>query len=115
MRVDLVSPPFSGHLHPLLGIGRRLARDGIGVRVISTESARARIIAADLESHVMLAGEDDAVQAIAEPPEGVGSNPFRLNAQFRATLALLGRMRDEMTALYRGAARPDLAIVDFTL
>jgi UDP:flavonoid glycosyltransferase YjiC (YdhE family) len=115
MRVDLVSPPFSGHLHPLLGIGRRLARDGIQVRVISTESARARIIAADLESHVMLAGEDDAVQAIAEPPEGVGSNPFRLNAQFRATLALLGRMRDEMTALYRGAVRPDLAIVDFTL
>lgn len=115
MRVDLISPPFSGHLHPLLGIGRRLVRDGVQVRVISTASARARIIAAGLEPQVMLAGEDDAVQAIAEPPEGVGSNPFRLNAQFRATLALLGRMREEMTALYRGVPRPDLAIVDFTL
>jgi UDP:flavonoid glycosyltransferase YjiC (YdhE family) len=115
MRVDLISPPFSGHLHPLLGIGRRLARDRVQVRVISTGSARARIIASGLEPHVMLAGADDAVQAIAEPPEGVGSNPFRLNAQFRATLALLGRMRDEMTALYRTGPRPDLAIVDFTL
>ena len=114
MRVDLITPPFSGHLHPLLGIGRRLARDDIQVRVISTESARARVIASGLEPFVILAGADDAVQAIAEPPDAVRSNPFRLNAQFRATLALLGRMREEVAALYR-VSPPQLAIVDFTL
>jgi UDP:flavonoid glycosyltransferase YjiC (YdhE family) len=114
MRVDLITPPFSGHLHPLLGIGRRLARDKIQVRVISTQSAVARIIASGLGPRVMLAGADDAVQAIAEPPDAVRSNPFRLNAQFRATLALLGQMREELAALYR-VDPPQLAIVDFTL
>jgi UDP:flavonoid glycosyltransferase YjiC (YdhE family) len=112
--VDLIAPPFSGHLHPLLGIGRRLACDGLRVRVISTESAQARIIASGLEPLCVLAGADDAVHAIAEPPEAVRSNPFRLNAQFRANLALLGRFQEELRAHYRQHA-PHLAIVDFTL
>jgi UDP:flavonoid glycosyltransferase YjiC (YdhE family) len=112
--VDLIAPPFSGHLHPLLGIGRRLARDDIRVRVISTESAQDRIIASELEPLCVLAGADDAVHAIAEPPDAVRSNPFRLNAQFRANLALLGRFQEELRGHYRHAA-PDLAIVDFTL
>jgi UDP:flavonoid glycosyltransferase YjiC (YdhE family) len=113
-RVDLIAPPFSGHLHPLLGMGRRLARDHMLVRVISTGSAQTRIAASGLESHCVLAGADDAVHAIAEPPDAVRSNPFRLNAQFRANLALLGRFQEELRALYRQHP-PDLAIVDFTL
>lgn len=113
--VDLITPPFSGHLHPLLGIGRRLAEDGrLRVRVISTESAAARTRASGLEPHVLLAGRDAEVQAIAEPPEAVGSHPLRLDAQFRANLALLGQFRDELRALY-AERPPDLAIVDFTL
>jgi UDP:flavonoid glycosyltransferase YjiC (YdhE family) len=113
-RVDLIAPPFSGHLHPILGIGRRLARDGLQVRVISTESAAARIRDTGLQPHSLLAGKDDAVHAIAEPPRAVRGNPLRLNAQLRANLALLGQFQEELRALYRTTA-PDLAIVDFTL
>jgi UDP:flavonoid glycosyltransferase YjiC (YdhE family) len=113
-RVDLIAPPFSGHLHPILGIGRRLARDGLQVRVISTESAAARIRDTGLEPHCLLAGKDDAIHAIAEPPRAVRGNPLRLNAQLRANLALLGQFQRELRAFYRIAA-PDLAIVDFTL
>jgi UDP:flavonoid glycosyltransferase YjiC (YdhE family) len=113
-RVDLIAPPFSGHLHPILGIGRRLARDGLDVRVISTESAAARIRDTGLQPHSLLAGKDDAIHAIAEPPRAVQSNPVRLNAQLRANLALLGQFQRELRALYRTTA-PDLAIVDFTL
>jgi UDP:flavonoid glycosyltransferase YjiC (YdhE family) len=113
-RVDLIGPPFSGHLHPLLGIGRALVRDGVRVRVISTEAARARIIASGLEPLCVLAGADDAIHAIAEPPDAVRSNPLRLNAQFRANLELLGRFQQELRGHYRQSA-PDLAIVDFTL
>jgi UDP:flavonoid glycosyltransferase YjiC (YdhE family) len=113
-RVDLIAPPFSGHLHPILGIGRRLARDGFQVRVISTESAAVRIRDTGLQPHCLLAGMDDAIHAIAEPPRAVRGNPLRLNAQLRANLALLGQFQRELRALYRIAA-PDLAIVDFTL
>ena len=113
-RVDLIAPPFSGHLHPILGIGRRLARDGLQVRVISTESAAARIRDTGLQPHSLLAGKDDAIHAIAEPPRAVRGNPLRLNAQLRANLALLGQFQQELRALYR-IAPPDLAIVDFTL
>jgi UDP:flavonoid glycosyltransferase YjiC (YdhE family) len=113
-RVDLIAPPFSGHLHPILGIGRRLAHDGLQVRVISTGSAAARIRDTGLQPHCLLAGKDDAVHAIAEPPRAVRGNPLRLNAQLRANLALLGQFQQELRALYRITA-PDLAIVDFTL
>lgn len=113
-RVDLIAPPFSGHLHPILGIGRRLARDGLQVRVISTESAATRIRDTGLQPHCLLAGMDDAIHAIAEPPRAVRGNPLRLNAQLRANLALLGQFQQELRALYRITA-PDLAIIDFTL
>lgn len=113
-RVDLIAPPFSGHLHPILGIGRQLARDGLQVRVISTESAAARIRDAGLTPHCLLAGKDDDIHAIAEPPRAVRGNPLRLNAQLRANLALLGQFQRELRALYR-ISPPDLAIVDFTL
>jgi UDP:flavonoid glycosyltransferase YjiC (YdhE family) len=113
-RIDLLAPPFSGHLHPILGIGRRLARDGLQVRVISTESAAARIRDTGLQPHSLLIGKDDAIHAIAEPPRAVRGNPLRLNAQLRANLALLGQFQQELRALYR-ITPPDLAIVDFTL
>ena len=113
-RVDLIAPPFSGHLHPILGIGCRLSRDGYQVRVISTESAAARIRDAGLQQHCLLEGKDDDVHAIAEPPRAVRGNPLRLNAQLRANLALLGQFQQELRALYR-ITPPALAIVDFTL
>jgi UDP:flavonoid glycosyltransferase YjiC (YdhE family) len=113
-RIDLIAPPFSGHLHPILGIGRRLVRDGLHVRVISTESASARIRDSRLQPHCLLAGRDDEIHAIAEPPRAVRGNPLRLNAQLRANLALLGQFQQELRALYR-ITPPDLAIVDFTL
>jgi UDP:flavonoid glycosyltransferase YjiC (YdhE family) len=113
LRVDLISPPFSGHLHPLLGIGRRLAQD-VQVRVISTESAAARTRSSGLDAISLMAGLDDGIRAITEPPVAVRNHPLRLNAQFRQTLALLGRFREELDALYRQDA-PDLVIADFTL
>ncbi|HEV7668441.1 MAG TPA: nucleotide disphospho-sugar-binding domain-containing protein [Thermoanaerobaculia bacterium] len=113
-RIDLVAPPFAGHLHPLLGLGRRLARD-YEVRVISTEGAQAQIDAAGLSGRAVLPGRDAEIRAIVEPPHAVGSNPLHLNAQLRANLALLLAFRDELLALWTAEPRPDLLIADFTL
>jgi UDP:flavonoid glycosyltransferase YjiC (YdhE family) len=112
-RVDLISPPFSGHLHPLLGIGRRLS-DDVDVRVVSTESAAARTRASGLEPYTLMAGRDDAIRAITEPEVPVRGHPLKLHAQFRATLAILGGFRDELRTLYRRDP-PDLVIVDSVL
>ncbi len=113
-RIDLVSPPFAGHLHPLLGIGRRLARD-YEVRVISTEGAQAQIAAAGLSGRVVLPGRDAEIRAIVEPPHAVGSNPLRLNAQLRSNLQLLLAFREEILTLWTAEPPPDLLIADFTI
>ena len=111
--IFLVAPPFCGHLHPLLGIARALAAD-FSVVVASTEQAQPAIASSGLAGEVVLAGEDGAIAAIADPPHAVGSNPRRLDAQLRANLALLGRFRDELRASW-ARRRPDLLIADFTV
>jgi UDP:flavonoid glycosyltransferase YjiC (YdhE family) len=113
VRVALVAPPFSGHLHPLLGIGRAL-RDRFDVCVFSTAAALPAIAAAELEGHALLEGCDAAIAAIADPPRRVGGNPLRLHAQLRANLALMQRFRDELDAVLR-AWSPQLVIADFTV
>ncbi len=113
-RVALVAPPFSGHLHPLLGIGRALRASGIDARVFSSTAAQPAIASAELDGVVLLAGCDDAIDAIANPPRRAGSNPLRLHAQLRANLALMRRFRDELDAALR-AWTPRLVIADFTV
>lgn len=113
LRIDLVAPPFAGHLHPILGVARRLARDH-QVRVLSTERARGEIAAAGLADVPLLAGCDEAIAAIADPPRPVGSNPIRLHQQLRANLALLDRFQAELRQIW-ATDRPDLLLADFTL
>jgi UDP:flavonoid glycosyltransferase YjiC (YdhE family) len=56
-RVFLVGPPFSGHLHPLLGIGRRLQREAeCEVMIVSTPAGVAAANACGLRGHAILAG-----------------------------------------------------------
>jgi UDP:flavonoid glycosyltransferase YjiC (YdhE family) len=111
--IFLVAPPFRGHLHPILGIGRALAAD-FEVVVASTEKVQGAISAAGLPGQLLLPGADPAIQAISDPPHSVGSNPFRLDRQLRANLALLGRFKEELRSLWT-ARRPDLLIADLTL
>lgn len=112
-RVDLVAPPMSGHLHPILGIARRLARD-LDVRVISTAAAQPEIRAAGLEGVALMAGADAAISAMVNPSHRVGSAPWRLHAQFRQNLQVLRRCQGELRALW-DAGVPALVIADFTI
>ncbi|MFF2271433.1 glycosyltransferase [Agromyces sp. NPDC058136] len=115
--VLLVAPPFAGHLHPVLGIGVELARRGVPVRVASTAAARPRIEAAGLEAVVLGSADgslDALVAAVGDPVERVGRDPLRLHRQFRATLAILGTIRDELDELV-AADPPAVVVADFTL
>lgn len=109
-KVFLIAPPFSGHLHPLLGIGARL-REIADVTVLSTPGVST---SCDLPFQPILAEHEKAVWAIAEPGQEVKSNPLLLYRQFRANIALLGDLKAELNARFE-AARPDLVIADFTV
>jgi UDP:flavonoid glycosyltransferase YjiC (YdhE family) len=114
MRIDLLAPPFSGHLHPLLAIARELAAE-FDVCVLSTPAAQTRIRTAGLRGRVVLGAADDQVlMGIANPPHAVKSNPIRMSRQFRSAIALMERLKAELERLYTHE-RPDLVIADFTL
>jgi len=112
-QIDLICPPFSGHLHPMLAIGRALARN-YSVRVISTPAAQERIRAAGLVAVETLVGADPALHKLASPGYALGSKPWRLRATFQSALPWFYTIKDELRKLYRDD-RPDLVIVDFTL
>lgn len=112
-RIELLAPPFAGHLHPILAIGRAL-RDIADIEVISTEAAQPRIRAAGLAGSAVVPGADAALKAIVDPPHAVGAHPIRLHAQFRRSLELLDAFGQALDSRY-SHTRPDLVIADFTL
>jgi UDP:flavonoid glycosyltransferase YjiC (YdhE family) len=112
-RILLASPPFSGHLHPTLALGRHL-KGRHAVAVVSTYGAVERIATAGLDAIPVLEGADDAVDAIANPPVAVRSNPMLLNRQLRANLALMRDFRDQFEAVCL-KWKPDLVIAESIL
>ena len=112
-RIELLAPPFAGHLHPILAIGRAL-RDIADIEVISTEAAQPRIRAAGLAGSAVVPGADAALKAIVDPPHAVGAHPLRLHAQFQRSLELLDAFGKALDSRY-SHTRPDLVIADFTM
>ncbi|GKX61047.1 glycosyltransferase [Leminorella grimontii] len=113
-RIDLLAPPFSGHLHPVLAMGRALSAC-YQVRIISTCGARARIEAAGLECLTLKGDYDTPLLSVVNPKYAVKSHPVRLYRQFRAVVRLLAGFADELELTWRSEGKPDLAIADFTL
>ncbi|MEA9731948.1 glycosyltransferase [Xanthomonas campestris pv. campestris] len=114
MRIDLIAPPYSGHLHPILAIARQLTAQH-DVRVISTPAAMTRIAACGLHGISVLDAQADQLLAqIANPPHAVGHNPLRLRRQLHAALGLMVRLGEALQQHYR-VRRPELVIADFTV
>lgn len=112
-RIDLLTPPFRGHLHPLLAMARGLAGEH-DVRIVTARAGLGAIASLGLEGREVLAGVDAELRAIVDPPHAIGHHPLRLLRQFRAAIGVLVRLRAELRALW-SAAPPDLVIADFTL
>lgn len=112
--IDLLAPPFAGHLHPILAIGREIASRH-QVRVISTPQALPKIATAGLVGAALLDQSEALLLAITNPPHAVGSNPIRLHRQFQQALRLLVQFKAELADHYRATYAPQLLIADFTL
>src|SRR5271155_3263662 len=111
MRIDLAAPPFSGHLHPILGIARLLAQDH-EVRVLTMPSAMPSVSAAGLNGIPVLSGWESQLTAVIDTPKAVRSNPFRMYGQLTQALKIQQQLRLELETLYENE-RPALLIADF--
>jgi UDP:flavonoid glycosyltransferase YjiC (YdhE family) len=113
-RIDLLSPPFAGHLHPILGMARAL-QVHYDVRVVTTPGAAATSVrAAGIDAVSMLQGWESRLAAIVDTPTAVGSNPLRMYGQLCKSFQVHEQVRSELECLYE-SSRPDLVIADFTL
>jgi UDP:flavonoid glycosyltransferase YjiC (YdhE family) len=113
LKIDVVAPPFDGHLHPILGLAEVLREFG-DIRVLTTPDAAATVVAAGFEFVPILSGRVGDVWRIANTPRPVRGRPWMLLRQFRENLGLLPLLKREVELAWR-IRRPDLALVDFTL
>lgn len=113
-RIVLVSPPFSGHLHPLLGVAHALRERGCRVLVCCTRDRREQIEGEGLEFLPLLAGREERVQALAGVNRrGLRALPRTLR-DLRRALRLMEAMVEELVAGL-GDAVPDALVADMTL
>ena len=114
MKIELLAPPYSGHLHPVLGIARALQQQH-AVTVLCTPGAQQAIRACGLQGEAVLSAEAEAdLWALANPPRPVRSHPLRLHAQVQQTLRLMAQLHATLAQRW-AVRRPDLVIADFTL
>lgn len=111
--IDLLSPPFKGHLHPILAMGRVLAKD-YDVKVVSSAAAESDIKAAGLQAILLNSIDDEALVNCVNPTYAVRSSPGKLLGQFKQVLSFFYQLKQELTDIY-SRKRPDLIIADFTL
>jgi UDP:flavonoid glycosyltransferase YjiC (YdhE family) len=112
-KVLLIGPPFSGHLHPLLGIGQGIATVA-DVLVLSTPKGLKAASASGLQGREIMAEHEHIVLGISEPGHAVKNNPLRLYAQLKENVGLMARLQDELEVIFR-AEKPDLVIADFVV
>ncbi len=113
-RIDLLAPPFSGHLNPILAQARALAPH-YRVRVITTSGALTAVAAAGIEGVALSGDYDTALQNVVNPRYAIKANPVRLYRQFRAVVVLLAQFARELEQHWQQQGVPDLVIADFTL
>ena len=112
-RIFLIGPPFPGHLHPLLGIGRGL-QNIADIVIVSTPTGVAEAEKAGLHGIPILSHAEQEIWEIAEPGENVRTNPLRMLRQLRGNVKLLSRMAHELKEIFQ-AELPDLIIADMTV
>lgn len=113
LKICLVSPPYSGHLNPILALGRELMEIA-DITVISTPSAMASATAAGLDTYPILKEAESIVAEIASPGRSVKSNPLLLYRQLKANVSLQSDLLRELELAF-ARLKPDLVIADFTL
>lgn len=113
LKICLIAPPYSGHVNPLLGIGRELL-ELAEVTLVSTPMAMEAAAAAGIHGHSILKEGERIVLEIAAPGQAVKGNPLGLFRQLKANVSLQVDVLRELDEAF-DKLKPDLVIADFTL
>ena len=113
LKIDLVVPPFHGHLHPALGLAQIL-REFAEIRILTTPDAAETVAQAGFELCPFLGEHTDDLWRIANTTSPVRGRPAMLLRQLRENLRLIAGLRGDFEAAWNNR-RPDVALVDFTL
>ena len=112
MRIVFVAPPFAGHLYPQVPLAQAAREVGHTVAFVTGERKRAVLAARGFETLPLASVPEGAMEAIANPPHRVGSNPRLLMQQLRANLGLMPGIRVDLRELF-ARWRPDVVVADF--
>lgn len=111
-RLCFVSPPFAGHLYPIVALALAAQAAGHTVEVITGHAKLDVLAEAGLRAFAPPSLRGDALEVIADAPHKVGIHPLRIARQLRASFAAIGPVRDELFQRWT-ADPPDLVVADF--
>lgn len=114
--IVLVAPPFSGHLHPILGIAQELSKiDGFNITVISTKSVKDKVLSLkNVQFYSILDNFEKQIEDIANPEHFVKSNPIKLLKQLKQNILVLKHAKQELKKVIK-LVNPECVIADFTI
>ena len=113
MKIDIVAPPFSGHLYPLVELVTPLKdHPDYEFRFLTGPNKVPLLRSLGFAAAPILADDPEAFERIANPKEVVGNDPRALYAQFREPLALFPRVMEELRGHFT-ARETELVIADF--
>lgn len=115
MNIILAAPPFSGHLHPIIAIAKKLQEDpSFNVMIVSTPVAKKRVEQENIKFISILEGYDLKIEEIANPDTKIKSNPLKLFKQLKENISLLKQLKIEFKSIVE-KYKTDFIISDFTL
>ena len=113
MKIDVVAPPFSGHLYPLIELITPLKdHPAYQIRLITGPQKIPLLNSLGFATCVILADDPNALERIANPEKMIGNDPRALFAQFRQTLKVFPTIMDELRAYFMDN-ETDLVVSDF--
>jgi len=114
--IVLIAPPFSGHLHPILGIAQELIKTGeYNITIVSTKSVKNKVLAVgNINFYSILDDYEQIIEEIANPNCFVKSNPLKMFNQLKQNILVLKYAKKELKNILE-LIKPNCVISDFTI
>lgn len=113
-RIVLAAPPFSGHLHPLLGVARALRDAGAELVVCSTVDRRREVEEDGFAFEALAPGHEDEVWSLSEVDHRRGIKAISLMRELRRNVRVAREIVPQLERVVR-AVDADAIVADFTL
>ncbi len=111
IKIDVVVPPFSGHLNPILGLLESLIGDDLyDIRIYTGEKKKEFINSLGIECKVVLPDKPTILEDITNTE--TKTNMFIYYRQFKDNMKLAGQLVEELEEEFK-KRKPDIVLVDF--